>query len=59
MVPPEKVFDYQTDLANKYGQESWVVGELVPGKERKVIFGHQGNNKPDVIKVDHFIADDF
>ena len=59
MVPPEKVFDYQTDLLNNYGQKSWVIGEVVPDKERTVIFGDKGNNRPEVIKVENFIADDF
>ena len=49
MVPPDKVTDYQNDLQNQFGQRSWVIGELVAGKERKCIFGQNG--KPDVIKV--------
>ena len=58
MVPPDKVFDYQSDLENTYGQKSWVIGELVPGKERRCIFGGS-NGKPDIINVKHFLADDF
>lgn len=56
MVPPDSVDDFQKELAEKHGQLSWVVGELVPGN-RQVIFGQDA--PPNVIEVKHFVADDF
>jgi hypothetical protein len=42
---------------NEYGQKSWVIGEVVEGEEKKVIFGNDAG-EIEVIQVDQFVADD-
>jgi len=42
----------------EYGQKSWVIGEVVEGAEKKVIFGDDNGNI-EVIQVEQFVADDY
>jgi len=41
-------------LLNDFGQKSWVIGEVVAGEEKKVIF-----DNVQVIPVEQFVADDY
>jgi len=43
---------------NNFGQKSWVIGEVVAGTEKKVIFGPENGNI-EVIQVEQFVADDY
>ena len=57
MVPPERLEAFQSELLSEFGQKSWVIGEVVEGKEKKVIFGNETSG-PEVISVEQFVADD-
>lgn len=58
LVPPESLEAFQTELLEEYGQKSWVIGEVVEGAEKKVIFGDDNGNI-EVIQVEQFVADDY
>jgi len=42
----------------EYGQKCWVIGEVVEGSEKKVIFGND-KGEMEVIQIDQFVADDY
>ena len=62
MMAPDKVEAFQSELLNSYGQQSWTVGELLPGKagERKVIFGENDDHRSvEIINVsESFLVDE-
>lgn len=45
MVPPDRVQAFTQDLEKEYGQSCWIIGELVPGKERKCLMGENDNEE--------------
>lgn len=58
MVPPGSLEAFQTELLEEYGQKCWVIGEVVEGSEKKVIFGND-KGEMEVIQIDQFVADDY
>jgi hydrogenase maturation factor len=58
MIPPERLEAFQSELLEEFGQKSWVIGEVVEGSEKKVIFGND-KGEIEVIQIEQFVADDY
>jgi hypothetical protein len=55
MIPPKNVKNFQEELLEKFGQHSWIIGDLRAGKERNVHFA----NDLQIIEVEELIKDEF